>query len=42
MVITRKMEKVYHHLHTDSANTHDQEEASTRPAAAKRDLPSLD
>jgi hypothetical protein len=29
--------KIYHHPHTDSANTQDQEKANTGPAAAKRD-----
>ncbi len=43
-VVTRKKEKkkIYHHPHTDIANTQAQEKASTGPAAAKRDRPPLD
>jgi hypothetical protein len=40
-VVTRKRKKVYHHPHTDNANTQVQEKASTGPAAAKRDRPPL-
>ncbi len=38
----QQKEKKYHRPHTDSANTHTREKASTGPAAAKRDRPPLD